>query len=214
MSDTLETVIAVALACAAALVLAGLLYPWKLHGHQRSWTRLAPRLGLVCYLLLFGVAGGLLGWGFGAWTGWEPDNLIARGVFWGSFGAAVLRAQFDRLPQPDLAGPAVSAAGLAGSVIAGAVEGKVDAAVERRLADLADDQLAQYVLDLLEGGVKRDLKLSEYDRKDLAKKVNQASKEIKSGTEDDKRAARAFLRQSGRRWVHDYTFSPPQLAGG
>jgi len=96
VSDTLETVIAVALACAAALVLAGLLYPWKLHGHQRSWTRLAPRLGLVCYLLLFGVAGGLLGWGFGTWTGWEPDNLIARGVFWGSFGAAVLRAQFDR----------------------------------------------------------------------------------------------------------------------
>ena len=214
MSDTLETVIAVALACAAALVLAGLLYPWKLHGHQRSWTRLAPWLGLVCYLLLFGVAGGLLGWGFGAWTGWEPDNLIARGVFWGSFGAAVLRAQFDRLPQPDVAGPAVSAAGLAGSVIAGAVEGRVDAAVERRLADLADDQLAQYVLDLLEGGVKRDLRLSEYDRKDLAKKVNQASKEIKSGTEDEKQAARAFLRQSGRRWVYDYAFSPPQPVGG
>lgn len=214
MSDTFETVIAVALAYATALVLAGLLYPWKLHGHQRSWTRLAPRLGLVCYLLLFGVAGGLLGWGFGTWTGWEPDNLIARGVFWGSFGAAVLRAQFDRLPQPDLAGPAVSAAGLAGSVIAGAVEGKVDDAVERRLAALTDTQLSQYVLELLEGGVKMDRKLSEFDRKDLETKVNQASTAITSGTKPEQQAALAFLRQSGRQWVHDYTFSPPQLTRG
>lgn len=214
MSDAVETVIAVVIACTFALLLAGLLYSWKLHGHQRSWTPLAPRLGLGIYLLLFGIAGGLLGWGFGAWTDWEPGNVIARGIFWGSFGAAVLRAQFDRLPQPELAGPAISVAGLAGSVVAGAVAGKVDAAIERRLAALTDDQLSQYVLELLEGGVKTDKSLSEFERKDLAKKVNQQSAAITNGTDAERQAARAFLRQSGRRWVHDYTFSPPQLASG
>ena len=213
MSDTLETALAVAIACAFALVLAFLLYSWKLHRHQRIWTRLAPRFGLLVYLLLFGFAGGLLGWGFGAWTDWEPDNVVARGIFWGSFGAAVLRAQFDRLPQPELAGPAISLAGLTGSVVAGAVAGKVDQAIERRLAALTDTQLSQYVLELLEGGVKKDTKLSEFERKDLEKKVNDASTAITSGTDPVQQAARAFLRQSGRQWVHDYTFSPPQLAG-
>jgi len=98
-------------------------------------------------------------------------------------------------------------------VIAGAVEGKVDQAIERRLAALSDTQLSQYVLELLEGGVKKDKMLSEFERKDLAKKVNQASKDIRNGTEDEKQAALAFLRQSGRQWVHEYTFSPPQLVG-
>lgn len=59
-----------------------------------------------------------------------------------------------------------------------------------------------------------DRKLSEFDRKDLETKVNQASTAITSGTKPEQQAALAFLRQSGRQWVHDYTFSPPQLTRG
>ena len=43
MSGTVETAFAVILAVAAALVLAGLGYPWKLYRYQRAWTPLAPR---------------------------------------------------------------------------------------------------------------------------------------------------------------------------
>jgi hypothetical protein len=199
VSGTQETAIAVSLAVATAVVLAALGYPWKLHRHQLRWTPRAPQVGLAGYLLLFGVAAGVLGWGFGAWSGWEPANVVARGVLWGSFGAAVLRAQFDRLPQPTLAGPAISAAGLAGGVIAGAVAARVEEAVEEELADLSNEQLALYVLELLEGGVKPDTRLSELDRKHFEQQVNEASVAIDGSDEAERREEIAFLRQSGKR---------------
>lgn len=214
MSGTLETVLAVSLAIAAALLLAALGYPWKRHAYQRRWTPRAPKLGLIAYLLLFGVAAGLLGWGFGAWTDWEPANVVLRGILWGSFGAAVLRAQFNRLPQPDLAGTAISAAGLAGVVIAGAVDTRVEESVSRRLAELSDDQLALYVLELLEGGVKQDTHLSVLERAHFEQQVNEASVEVGGTDEAERRSALAFLRQSGKRWVLEYNFSPPRPATG
>jgi hypothetical protein len=201
-------VLAVAFACLSATVLAALFFPWRAHRHYLRWTPRAPVVGLIGFLLLNACAG-LIGWGFGRATGWRPTNTLLRGFLWGSFGLAVLRTQFDKLPNPDFAGDAVSGIGTAGNLIVGLVDDAVETVALERLRHLQDGQLAQYVFELYEGGIARDKDMSDPEKKDFALKIGQAAANLGSGSNADMLAARAFLRMSGSSWAVKYAFDPP-----
>lgn len=203
------TALAVLLACLAALAVAALRFPWKAHRHYLRWTRRAPWVGLVAYLILSAVAGGLLGYAFARWSGWSPDNVVVRGLAWGVFGAAVLRVQLNSLPGPELAGSAISAVGLAGAFVLGLVDDAVETVAGRRLEQFPDAALAQYVYELHAGGVATDPTISEVEQKDLLAKIEAAATALLGGTQVEKLQARAFLRQSGKRWAVKYKFEPP-----
>lgn len=203
------TALAVLLACSAALIVAALRFPWKAHRHYLRWTRRAPWVGLLAYLVLSAVAGGLLGYGFARWSGWSPENVVVRGLAWGLFGAAVLRVQLNSLPGPELAGSAVSAVGAAGAFVLGLVDDAVETVAGHRLEQLPDAALAQYVYELYAGGVAIDPTLSEVEQKDLLGKIDAAATALLEGTEAEKLQARAYLRQSGKRWAVKYAFEPP-----
>jgi hypothetical protein len=206
-----KTAVTVAIAAGAAFILFLLGYAWKRHRFQRRWAALAARLGFAVYALLFSASAAALGWGFGTWSGWPDEHFAIRGVLWGSFGAAVLRAQFDRLPQPALAGEAVSAASAAGVLITNAVQGRVEEAIDEKIDGLSDKTLALYVLELLKTGpLGAKSKLSELDQQFFESQVIAANTAIDTGSAAEKRDARATLLTYGKQWAREYTFTPPR----
>jgi hypothetical protein len=202
--------LAVVFGCLCATTLGALLFPWRAHRHYLRWTRRAPTVGLIGFLLLNACAG-LIGWGFGRATGWRPENTLLRGFLWASFGLTVLRAQLDKLPKPDFAGDAASAIGTAGSLIVGLVDDAVETVALARLRELDDGPLAQYVLELFEGGVDGDRDMSAPEKKDFLTKIMQAADYLDGEGNADKMQARAFLRTSGSKWAVKYAFDPPGL---
>ncbi len=204
--------IAAVVAFSVALLIAGVLVPFEQYAHYIAWSRKGAFLGCLGYLLAGGAAG-LVGYVIGPRLGIEPDNTIARGAVWGGLGAAIVRTQFNRMPKPQGIGEAISLASAASNWALGAVEWTVKRSAEHRLSELGDPELAQYVSDMYESGLRADKEAAEPIKKSSMRELERAIRMLNdpNADETDVQRARSHLRQAGGVWIIKYQFGPPQL---
>jgi len=198
------------LACAVAGATAALLIPFGAYAHAVTWSRWSV-VGLAGYLAANAIAG-VLGAFIARKLSWRPENFWVRGLLWGEFGEALARLRFDRIPKPEGGGEAASAIGAIGSWMLGIVDWGVARAVDNRLAELSDAELAQYVSDLYRKGPAEDGGLHEAMKKYFGVAVGDALRKLTAAAvaEEDKVDARSSLRSLGASWVDEYKFAPPR----
>jgi hypothetical protein len=171
-----------------------------------SWTKRWSTTVITFYLLA-GAATGLLGWWFGSWAHWHPENHWMRGLLWGLFGAAVARTGFSAIPAEGVA-DAVSLLSAVGSFLTGALRWGTQRAARAYVNALPIPEFVRFASEVWEGGARRDQRLSEAVQKEEATQMLDLIGEIGSGA-GDAEAARGRLTAKVVRWIAEYNVPRP-----
>ena len=172
-----------------------------------SWAKRWSITVIVLYLLS-GAATGLLGWWFGSWAHWHPENPWIRGLLWGSFGSAVARTSFSAIPTEGT-GDAISLLKTVGLFLTGALVWGVERTARAYVDELSVPQFIRFVSDVWEDGARRDTRLSPDVQKEEAIQMRDLIGDLQSTNPGSPEAARGRLTAKVVRWVAEYHVSRP-----
>lgn len=196
--------LAVALAVGAASAL--LRKSFGYYASPLSWAR-RWSVGVIVLYTLVGAATGLIGWWFGSWANWHPENDWVRGLAWGSFGAAVARTGFSAIPAEGSA-DAISLLSTVASFLTGALRWGTQRAARAYLTGLALPEFVRFVSEAWEGGARSDARLSDDLQKEETTQMRDLMSELNLGPVNAE-VARGRLTAKVVRWVAEYDIARP-----
>jgi hypothetical protein len=197
----------------AALISAGvltvILVPYKIYRFNFGWAKASATVVYLLYTAL-GVLAGWGGYEAASAIGWQPapHSAVLTGILFGAFGQAAARVHFARIPGGESA-DVITLLSVAGDWLGGVLDWHVPRAVERRLAKLPPDQLAQYVERAYAKSV-RESNLRTAAKKQLKVQMEDAIKGLAATNEASKRQARTTLLVLGEDWVMTYRLDRPR----
>jgi hypothetical protein len=199
---TITLLVAVALGAASAL----LRKSFGFYASPLSWAK-RWSIAVIALYTLAGAATGLLGWWFGSWAHWHPDNDWVRGLLWGSFGAAVARTGFSAIPAEGTT-DAISLLSTIGSFLTGGLRWGTERAARAYVSALPMPEFVRFVSEVWEGGARRDPRLSDDVQKEDAIQMRDLIGDIQSAA-GEAEAARGRLTAKVVRWVAEYDVPRP-----